>query len=31
MSYPQSKKPFSQKSLDFIKNIDPEKDCKMLR
>jgi hypothetical protein len=31
MCYPQAKAPFSKKSLDFIKNIDPDEDCRTLR
>ena len=31
MSYPQSKRPFSPKSLEFIKNINPDEDCRLLR
>jgi hypothetical protein len=31
MTYPQAKRPFSQKSLEFIQNINPDEDCKTLR
>lgn len=31
MSYPQAKRPFSQKSLEFIQNINPDEDCRLLR
>jgi len=31
MSYPQAKRAFSQKSLEFIKSINPDDDCKLLR
>ena len=31
MGYPQAKAPFSLKALNFIKNIDPDEDCRTLR
>ena len=31
MTYKQTQMPFSQKSLQFIDNIDPAKDCQTLR